>query len=480
MSLPAYVTLDTAGAQYWQWAGPGHADNRAPQVGVGANSNLHEAACDYSGSSFSVDLNFNDSQSHRVAFYLLDYDYRNRAQTVRISNGDTGAVLDTHTVSGFQNGQYLVYTLSGHVKITFTNAAGSLNAVLSAILFDPPAPLTGTTSTWAGVDRTTLGSWTGVYGTQGYDVIGGSESLPGYASVIITGAQYWPWAASTTDPKQLQTAPGSANRVAACDYSNNPTFTIEVKLTDGQQHQLSLYLLDYDHRNRSEVLQIKDAVTGASLGIGSGNFTDFVSGEYVRLNVSGDIRITVSNAGGNSLNEVVSGLFIDPAPVAGASFVKTDATTQGNYPGVYGSDGYEILGVGGNGGSSYASVFFPSDIKSYVWNASTTEPRVLQDPGMSNRVAACYYSNDTSFTFNLDVFDRNTHPIALYFLDYDYRNRAETVQISNARTGAVLDTESLSNFTQGKYLVWNLSGDLNITITKAGGLNEVLSGIFFG
>jgi len=75
---------------------------------------------------------------------------------------------------------------------------------------------------------------------------------------------------------------------------------------------------------------------------------------------------------------------------------------------------------------------------------------------------------------------RKTHQVALYFLDYDYRNRAETIQISDALTGSVLDTESVSNFSQGKYLVWNMSGDVNVTIANAGGLNEVLSGIFFG
>jgi hypothetical protein len=136
--------------------------------------------------------------------------------------------------------------------------------------------------------------------------------------------------------------------------------------------------------------------------------------------------------------------------------------------------------VGGNGGANYASLGVSSSIPTYVWNGNTTETRVLQDPGTSNRVAACLYSDASSFTFNVDLYDRSTHPVALYFLDYDNRNRSETVRISNAHTGAVLDTESVSNFSQGKYLVWNLSGDVNITITNSGGLNEVLSGIFFG
>ena len=46
----------------------------------------------------------------------------------------TGAVLDTRTVSGFQGGTYLSWTLTGNVRFRITNAGGS-NAVLGGVFF---------------------------------------------------------------------------------------------------------------------------------------------------------------------------------------------------------------------------------------------------------------------------------------------------------------------------------------------------------
>jgi len=44
-------------------------------------------------------------------------------------------VLDSRNVSGFVNGQYLVWNLSGHLTVRITNTNGSSNAVLSGIMF---------------------------------------------------------------------------------------------------------------------------------------------------------------------------------------------------------------------------------------------------------------------------------------------------------------------------------------------------------
>ena len=80
---------------------------------------------------------------------------------------------------------------------------------------------------------------------------------------------------------------------------------------------------------------------------------------------------------------------------------------------------------------------------------------------------------------NLDLTDGQAHDIELYVLDLQSSpSRVEQIQISNAATGAVLDTETLSSFTNGVYLNWVVRGDLMITITHEAGANAVLSGIF--
>jgi hypothetical protein len=80
-------------------------------------------------------LNLTDNQSHRVAIYLSDFDRAGRSETVQITNASTGAVLDTESASNFASGDYLVWSIAGHVKITITNTGGWLNAVASGLFF---------------------------------------------------------------------------------------------------------------------------------------------------------------------------------------------------------------------------------------------------------------------------------------------------------------------------------------------------------
>ena len=79
---------------------------------------------------------------------------------------------------------------------------------------------------------------------------------------------------------------------------------------------------------------------------------------------------------------------------------------------------------------------------------------------------------------DVDLTDGNTHDLELYFLDWDSTARSEQVQISNAATGAVLDTETVSSFHAGVYDNWQVSGNVVIKITKLTGANAVLSGLF--
>jgi len=64
-------------------------------------------------------------------------------------------------------------------------------------------------------------------------------------------------------------------------------------------------------------------------------------------------------------------------------------------------------------------------------------------------------------------------------VDWDARGRTETIQVVDANTNAVLDTRALSSFSNGVYLVWNLSGHIKINVMWTGGTNAVVSGVFF-
>jgi transcriptional antiterminator Rof (Rho-off) len=485
-SYPSYATVTPSGQANCTWVAS-TTDSRALQD-VGGSGRI--AACWYSGTSFTINVDLTDGQAHDVALYALDWDRNGRSEQIQITNASTGAVLDTEKISSFSGGEYLQWNISGDVVIKLTNLAG-VNAVISGLFFDPtsspvnpppPSPTPVAAASFVRSDTTTQGNWIGVYGSQGYNIIGNGSSYPSYATVTPSGQANCTWVASTTDSRALQDVGGSG-RIAACWYSGT-SFSINVDLTDGQAHDLALYALDWDRNGRSEQIQITNASTGAVLD--TETISSFSGGEYLQWNISGDVVIKLTNLAG--CNAVISGLFFDPTsspvnppppsptPVAATSFVRSDTTTQGNWIGVYGSQGYNIIG---NGSSypSYATVT-PSGQANCTWVASTTDSRALQDVGGSGRIAACWYSG-TSFSINVDLTDGQAHDVTLYALDWDRNGRSEQIQITNASTGAVLDTETISSFSGGEYLQWNISGDVVIKLTNLAGCNAVISGLFF-
>ena len=204
--------------------------------------------------------------------------------------------------------------------------------------------------------------------------------------------------------------------------------------------------------------------TGKSLVAGQGTFT-------ATLNTSGVQSITASADG---LVGSQTGITVSSTP-ATASFLQQDTTTQGSWIGTYAAQGYDI--VSGPTSLPANDTVTPSGQSTYTWTTTSTDPRALQVPGSTNRVAAVWYSA-TSFTVNVKLADGQTHDLELYFLDWDSKGRSEQVQLSDAGTGKVLASETISSFTDGVYLDWKVSGNLLITITRQAGANAVLNGVF--
>jgi hypothetical protein len=59
-------------------------------------------------------------------------------QRIDVLDAVTNALPDTRNVTGFSNGQYLLWNISGHVKLRITNT-GLTNAVVSGLFFQPTA-----------------------------------------------------------------------------------------------------------------------------------------------------------------------------------------------------------------------------------------------------------------------------------------------------------------------------------------------------
>src|SRR5262249_40237214 len=109
--------------------------------------------------------------------------------------------------------------------------------------------------------------------------------------------------------------------------------------------------------------------------------------------------------------------------------------------------------------------------------ANTNDSRALQKVNGGGRIAAAWYASNI-FQTNVNLLDHQTHVLTLYVLDWDSVWRSEKIQIINASTGSVLDTENVNSFHGGVYLSWQVSGNLVIKVTCLGGANAVVSGLF--
>ncbi len=483
-SYPSYVSPSPSGNLSWTWAAS-TTDIRALQKGSSSTDRI--ASCWYSAGTFTVDLRFTDTNTHQVALYMLDWGGVNgRSQRVDILDGNTNGVLDTRTVSNFSGGEYLVWNFSGHVVVRFTNVA-SPNAVLSGIFFGtgagvaPPPPPSSSTATFLKTDVATAGAWKGVYGADGYNVLGDTVSYPSYVSATSSGNSSWTWVGSTTDARALLKASSTTDRIASCWYSSG-TFTLDLRFTDTNTHQVALYMLDWDGGNgRSQRVDILDSSTNNVLD--TRTVSSFSGGQYLVWNFSGHVLVRITNL--TSPNAVLSGIFFGagaappPPSSSTAAFLKTDVATAGAWKSVYGADGYNILGDTANY-PSYVSATSSGNF-GWTWVGSTTDARALQKASSTtDRIASCWYSSGT-FTVDLRFNDTNTHQVALYMLDWDGANvRSERIDILDANTNTVLDTRTLSAFSGGQYWVWNFSGHVVVRITNVSPVsNAVLSGMFF-
>jgi hypothetical protein len=160
-----------------------------------------------------------------------------------------------------------------------------------------------------------------------------------------------------------------------------------------------------------------------------------------------------------------------------AQFVKTDATTQGSWKGVYGGDGYNVIDDT-TAYPSYVTVT-PNSQSNYVWSGSTSDVRALAKAfSDTDRIEATWYTGG-SFTIDMNFTDGATHQLAVYCLDESGGSRTETISVLDGVTSAVLDSRNVSNFVNGQYLVWNLSGHVVLNITNTGSPNAVISGLYF-
>jgi hypothetical protein len=184
------------------------------------------------------------------------------------------------------------------------------------------------------------------------------------------------------------------------------------------------------------------------------------------------------NGGVGDSNLTRSTLHADPTDTstsAAGTYVSTDATTKGTWQQAYGSDGqwaqWNLTNT-----PPWATLSFTGG-STFTWASSTTDERALQKSDGADRIAATTFSA-TNFTVNLNLTDGRTHRVAFYMVDWENAGRAQTIDVLRASDNTVLATQSVSSFSGGKWVIFDLRGDLKIKFTGTGVGNAVLSGIF--
>jgi hypothetical protein len=183
------------------------------------------------------------------------------------------------------------------------------------------------------------------------------------------------------------------------------------------------------------------------------------------------------------------GVTIAPA----ATFLRSDTHARGDWQGVYGIDGFTVAAQPPRN-PNYADIRLP-DSSVAVWGTPDGDARALEDfsgavavawwtpllrPLLDRGRMASAWSSASGLSIDANLHDGVTHQVAVYFVDWDSAGaRAETISWSEATSRIVLDTRTISHFSDGQYLVWNLRGHLRLDVTRTAGPSGVVSGLFF-
>jgi hypothetical protein len=471
-SLPAGDTANFSGSNPYTWA-PNTADPRAPQNLGGGRI----ASCWYSAGSFTADLNLTDGRAHVLSLYVLDWDTNARNERIDILNATGTTVLATQTVANFNGGKYVKFQVSGHVQVKVTNVAGGSNAVLSAMFFDPPV-VTGASTNLSvlGADDGGESNLSYTWSTTGSPPAAVSFSANGTNAAKNTTATFtkpgaYSLLATITDSGGLSTTSSVTVNVSSTLSSIAVT---PANLTLGENTNQQFSATGYDQFGTVLAAQPAFTWTATTGVVGStGYFTSPATPGTITVtaangSVSGNATVTVNNA------PPTVAVGITNTINTGVTYDGTDTTTLGAWQGTYGSQGSSIATL--TSSLPPGITMSVSGSSPYVWAANTADTRALQNPG-GGRIASCWYSG-SNFTIDLNLGAGTAHKVSLYVLDWDALSRVDQIDVLDATGTTVLATQTVSNFSGGKYVSFDLSGHVKIKFTSAGPVNAVLSGLF--
>jgi hypothetical protein len=329
-------------------------------------------------------------------------------------------------------------------------------------------------------DTSTGGAWKAHYGGEGAWTFEDHENthLPG-AELTFSGASP-DQSIFGTGALDWLTIPGAAFGGA---MSSTTSFTVDVAFRDDVPHRLSGYFFAGNSTTaRVQTVELLDANDNV---IQSQTLSSFATGKYLSWVVGGHVKLRVTRVSGD--NAVISGLFVDSI----GEFNFEDATTQGAWKGRYGS---EFAYVGG------VSTTYPSFMNNFgldTLGGSTNYIGDYPDEIFPTEISGTGVTKYVDYwwgagSFDLDLNDNKLHQLTLYFSEGDpkienppappVRNpdyqRTLVISLYNADDHTLIDSRSVGNLLDGRYVSWNVSGHVLVRLTAIGGPNTILSGVF--
>ncbi|HVT98977.1 MAG TPA: hypothetical protein VHE33_15835, partial [Acidobacteriaceae bacterium] len=432
----------------------------------------------------AVDINVTaNDRTSKLPIDMSMY-YSNFAGTIKIQKSTGGTWVndaDPKIVNYTPDAMTGTTATAQYERVTTWGAASANSATITVTVpavVNPPQP-TGTAE-FLPNDAKTQGDWLHVYGADGYLIAGDKTSNPSYVTPTLS-TQTVSSLSSTTTGIPLVKASDPTKNIAAAWSATSPV-TIDLACSDSTTvHQVALYFADYDPKAGGQTVDALDA-KGTKLATQTLPAT-LTGGLYLVCNISGHVQLQISNAAGNA---TLSGIFFG-GPVVSAAFAKSDTKSQGTWPGVYGADGYTIAGDQTKNPSYvtpsiYAASSGPPQTP-FVQAASTSEVRALEKSSKpADHIAGTWYADarggSDSLLIDLPFSDTAVHQVAIYCLDWDNSGIVQTVDVLDP-SGFVLDTQKLSSFGNGIWLVWKMMGHVHIRIRNSAGDNGTVSGVFF-
>ena len=175
-----------------------------------------------------------------------------------------------------------------------------------------------------------------------------------------------------------------------------------------------------------------------------------------------------------------------------ATFVKEDSVTSGNWGGVYGSAGYILCNYIDSTSdlrklpSYITSVNYNKNINCQ-WAEGTMDERAPSSSAQNYfpRNAGCIHTNnyvacDQTMTVDINIKGKKTYQVALYFVDWDKKERKTAVEMFDLKTKKLIaPLKIIRNYYGGKYLVFQYNKSVRFRVDQVRGVNASLSGIFF-